>query len=164
MKPEFKYLLLTLSALVVSNASAANDIVDRLGICARESNDATRLTCYDKLAADNDNRGINASSSTTQQLPGNANAQQTPELSATKPRKSDAPAAKEITSKVVKIEKQSFGRLVFTLENSQVWQQVEAKDFRLLHAGDIVKIKRGAFGSHILVTPSNHTTSVELRR
>jgi hypothetical protein len=46
------------------------------------------------------------------------------------------------------------GRVVFELDNDQVWRQVIADGELLLNKGDAVSIARAALGSYWLSTPT----------
>lgn len=66
----------------------------------------------------------------------------------------------EITARVTDVATRPHGELVLTLDNGQVWQQIEAAAGWSVKAGDRVIIKSGAFSSYRLLAPSGRTTKV----
>src|SRR5208337_2479635 len=60
--------------------------------------------------------------------------------------KRHASDAKSITGVVTNVAVQSYGILVVTLDNGQVWRQLQAEAYFPLKAGDTVEISRGALG------------------
>jgi hypothetical protein len=143
-----------LALIFVSASAAAGDIVGGLHGCATESNDSKRLACYDKLAAEN----------ATQ-------AEAAPAVSAVEAERKfgDVPSRlqpdqprplTQITSEVVKVEPRQNDRWAVTLENAQVWEQNESTTHVTLHPGDVVTIKKGAMGAHLLIGPSKVATYV----
>ena len=53
-----------------------------------------------------------------------------------------------------------MGELVVTLENNQVWVQIDVDNKARVKAGDTVTIKRGTLGSYLLVSPNGVATRV----
>jgi hypothetical protein len=77
------------------------------------------------------------------------------------PEKANEPRAPEsVTGTVAKIGYKPTGELVVTLENGQVWVQIDTGNKARAKAGDTVTIKRGTFGSYMLVTPNKIATRV----
>lgn len=64
-----------------------------------------------------------------------------------------------VEATIAKVSGQGSGRVV-TLENGQIWQQTENSPLGVLAPGDRVAIKRGSFGSYLLVTASSVTLRV----
>lgn len=52
------------------------------------------------------------------------------------------------------------GRAVFTLDNEQVWRQIDSTGEMLIKPGDTVKISRAALGSYWLQTPTGRGCKV----
>jgi hypothetical protein len=52
------------------------------------------------------------------------------------------------------------GELVVTLENGQVWAEIQTSSGARVKAGDRVTIKPGALGSFLLVAPNGRSTKV----
>jgi hypothetical protein len=70
------------------------------------------------------------------------------------------PRPQPISAQVVAIVDESPGRIAITLDNGQVWEQVETREgFRvLLHHG--VTITPAMFGSYLLTTADHRTARV----
>jgi hypothetical protein len=66
-----------------------------------------------------------------------------------------------IEARVVGLQRRGTGELTIALDNGQVWIQVEVSHKRLAE-GDRVLIRKAAFGSYLLVTPSR--ASMRVRR
>jgi hypothetical protein len=66
----------------------------------------------------------------------------------------------EITARVTDVATRPHGELVLTLDNGQVWQQIEAVAGWSVKAGDQVIIRSGAFSSYRLLAPSGRATKV----
>jgi hypothetical protein len=66
-------------------------------------------------------------------------------------RAADAP---RIEAHVMRLSAGAGGRVVFELDNDQVWRQVIADGELLLNKGDAVSIARAALGSYWLSTPT----------
>jgi hypothetical protein len=56
---------------------------------------------------------------------------------------------KQFKAKVIKIQKNHYGKLIITIENGQVWRQTDGTRFRL-SADELVIIERGALGSFFI--------------
>ena len=54
-----------------------------------------------------------------------------------------------ISSAVVSVDKDAYGKRIFELENGQVWRQTESDHFRA-KPGDVVEVRHGTFGSYKL--------------
>lgn len=65
-----------------------------------------------------------------------------------------------ISGKVTEVARQPAGELVVTLDNGQVWTQVQIDARARVAVGDTVTIKKAALGSHMLVTASRYATRV----
>lgn len=161
---------------VAVTAANGQDVSNALRECVREKNDVKRLACYDRVAGKTADGPPIAHAppkveTSPQPQPKSApsnpppavseNAESTFGLSAeqmTKP-KTSAPL-KQINGKVAKIETRARGRLVVTLDNEQVWEQLNPDALFSLHVGDVVTIKSGALGAYYLYGPSNRTTNV----
>ncbi|MCF2828402.1 hypothetical protein KIJ96_09820 [Pseudoalteromonas piscicida] len=67
----------------------------------------------------------------------------------------------EITAKLVKTSTQGRNKMVFTLDNGQVWRQVSSETF-FANEGDTLIIERASFGSFLMKKAgSNRTTRVK---
>lgn len=177
-----KYLMAILSLVsmfALTDIASAQEVRDALRECAAEKNDAKRLSCYDGLAGRQVERQPVAKTAPksgpsappqTKAAPNlvpqvAVNAETTFGLSAEQMQKPEGGAAlKRIESKVAKLETRARGRLVVTLENEQVWEQLNPDSTFMLELGDPVTIKTGALGAFYLVGRSNRTTNVRRMR
>lgn len=69
--------------------------------------------------------------------------------------------ADRVTSAVVALKRDRDGRFTVTLENGQVWDQIEIQSGATPAVGDPVTIRRAAMGSYLLVTPRGVATRVK---
>jgi hypothetical protein len=66
-----------------------------------------------------------------------------------------------VTGKVVQLTRSALtGEATVTLDNGQVWTEVEAYSGIVLRKGDVVTIRKASLGSFLLVTPRNVATRV----
>ena len=56
----------------------------------------------------------------------------------------------------------TYGKLVLTLDNGQVWSQVDSSSLHL-RTGDKVRIRRASLGSYLLGTSGSNKT-IRVRR
>lgn len=159
-------LLLAQGALYPATAKAAAP-ADFLA-CAAERDDARRLACFD--AAVTQAKAQPAASQATPPPPAAAapillskeekfglrgdlkeeKAKQAPELA----------ELKELQAKVTKVANKPYGELVLTLDNGQVWYEIQANTGVRVKVGDAVVIKAGALNSFILVAPNGRSSKV----
>ena len=66
-----------------------------------------------------------------------------------------------ITAAVTSLDRKSDGKFVVTLDNTQVWSQSEYNSQADVAIGDTVTVRRGAFGSYLLVTKAGIGTRVK---
>ncbi len=74
-------------------------------------------------------------------------------------RPAEPRAPESVTGTVAKVGYTASGKMAVTLENGQVWIQIDTGKPRV-RGGDAVTIKRGALGSFLLVSPSGMATRV----
>ena len=67
---------------------------------------------------------------------------------------------KEMTAKIRYVSAHADGRGWFTLENGQVWRQVELDPSFRVRPGDTVRITRGLFGSYFMSLNTHTNTRV----
>jgi hypothetical protein len=65
-----------------------------------------------------------------------------------------------LASKVVAVKRGHDGQFTATLENGQVWVQIEINSHANLAIGDSVTIRRAAMSSYLMVTPRGVGTRV----
>jgi hypothetical protein len=69
------------------------------------------------------------------------------------PRAEEPKEVTEISARVSKFSRTGLGRAVFTLDNGQVWTQIEGDgiEVRDAHPGDEVTVEKAFFGSYSLI-------------
>jgi hypothetical protein len=167
----FHTAAIVLLIIAPPSLAADSELAQRFAACMLERDDARRLACFDRAAA---------------QLPaveGNVDQPQSPanSSSATAPRTSvneefgvlgselarkldhEAPQSERpperITATITEISKRPRGELVFTLDNGQVWVQKDPGPYFPAKPGDSVAIIAGTLGSFRLVD-GNRSTQV----
>ena len=126
---------------------------DQLLACRHVSDSASRLDCYDR---------ISDAAPTAKPLPEGV----VPSEQATNPRRvSMAPFEQAtIESSIVQISRPLTGRAVFTLENGQVWQQMDAEDAKSAKIGDHVVLSKKVLSAYWLKLDSGRSWRVTFIR
>jgi hypothetical protein len=141
--------LILLSCAALPAQALNNPLADALRHCARETDQAKRLTCFDSLAAtlpkvEADQFGLTADIARKRDPEGER-------------RAADA----VLPGKIVALRQSPDGQLVFTLDNQQVWVQTEVKSHIQFAVGDVVHIEHGAMGSLWLAADKGRKTRVK---
>jgi biotin carboxyl carrier protein len=130
--------------------------------CAAEKDDARRLACFDaavgqvQAAPGNPTPAVAAVPLSQEEKFGlrgelkQEKAQKTPELQ----------ELEQLQARVTSVSSKLHGELVVTLENGQVWTEIQTNSGARIKAGDQVAIKAGALGSFLLVAPNGRSTRV----
>jgi hypothetical protein len=71
-----------------------------------------------------------------------------------------AATPESITGRVMSLRWRKYGEFVVTLDNAQVWAQIEPMPSAVVRVGDTVTIKKAMFGSYTLVTAGRIGTKV----
>jgi hypothetical protein len=79
---------------------------------------------------------------------------------ARQPEESAERLPESISGTVARVARQPAGEFVVTLENGQVWTQLQVDARARVAVGDTVVIKKAALGSHLLVTANRYATRV----
>jgi hypothetical protein len=176
-------LTLTLAHAALSPASAAPAAsAGEFLACAAEKDDARRLACFDAAAA----RAGTAADSPS----GTATAAPTPAATAATVATATAATAtpalsqeerfglrgdlkeekakkapelaelNELQAQVTQVATKPHGQLVLSLDNGQVWYEIQANTAIRVKVGDKVTIKAGALGSYSLVAPNGRSSKV----
>jgi hypothetical protein len=136
-------------AFAVFQASAATDpLASGLLKCAAESEQAARLACFDALVTTipkvkADEFGMTADVARKRE----------PGVSA-----HDDFA---LPGKIVSLQLAQRGEIVFTLDNHQVWMQIEIEPSKKFSLGESVHIEQGAMGSFWLAADKSRKTKVK---
>ncbi|WP_299592130.1 hypothetical protein [uncultured Microbulbifer sp.] len=108
----------------------AETVNEELQQCSQFSDDKKRLACFDKLAG---------------------SLQQHAEKQFGQEQKQVIEEAPDsITATVTSATKGAFGKYTFTLDNGQVWRQVESSSRNIWRGGEQITVERGALGSFIM--------------
>jgi len=70
----------------------------------------------------------------------------------------------ELRAVVTKVASKPHGELVLTLDNGQVWYEIQANSGIRVKTGDQVIIKAGALGSYSVVAPNGRSSKVTRTR
>jgi hypothetical protein len=138
--------------------------------CAREKDDARRLACFDAAVVQAGKQGptqaaaaapvavvVPLSKEEKFGLRGDLKQEKVkvaPELA----------EIQELKAQVTKVAVKPHGELVLTLDNGQVWYEIQTSSGIRVKAGDQVTIKSGALGSYSLVAPNGRSSKVTRSR
>ncbi len=172
---KFRSLAACMLALATEAVTAAPSQADWARCAVIDAPDA-RLSCYDALGS----RPRPASSSlksTSAPIAASASAAAPPTAAAASPpvppQQVDDPknfgltpaqqhivetGPSSITARIASMSSDAVGHAIISLDNDQTWS-VTDNDGQF-SSGDTIRIKRGALGSFILLTRSNHTYHV----
>ena len=146
---------------VPARAAAPATTADFLA-CAAEKDDGRRLACFDaavdraRTAPANPAPAVAAAPLSQEEKFGlrgelkQEKAQKVPELQ----------ELEQLQAQVTKVSTKPHGELVVTLENGQVWTEIQTNSGARVKAGDRVAIKPGALGSFLLVAPNGRSARV----
>ena len=171
-------LAVLLSGTALAAANAADRTTDALLGCANEADDAQRLRCFDSVVA-----GLRqvppapaATAAAATAPAAAAAAAATPAAASQTAKAAPTPEAKfgargdikpdrheelsELTGTVTALGAKPHGELVVTLDNGQVWGEIQTGSKVRLKTGDTVKIERGALGSYSLIAPNGRSSKV----
>lgn len=162
MAKRLAWVLFSICSLSVQ-AGAEENVSASVLACAAFKDNNERLVCYDRLAE-------SISAGTQAQAPIKAPAPEELFGMNTDVRNSERkePAAEgtsleSITQRVTAIRSARDGGAILTLENGQIWQQVDGK-YLLIEVGDTVTISRAAFGTFRLSTSANRSARFKRMR
>lgn len=123
---------LTLIALLLAAAGAGADtdsLTNQLRGCASLDKDSERLACYDALSGSLDERAERDFGREQERI-----AEEAPD---------------SMQAKIDDIGEAAYGKLVFTLDNGQVWRQNDSTRV-IWDEGDTVVVERALFGSFMM--------------
>jgi hypothetical protein len=125
-----------------------NPLVESIRRCSSETDQAKRLACFDALAAslpkvEADQFGLTA------------------DIARKRDPVAEHKAAEAVLpGKIAALGETRDGKLIFTLDNKQVWVQMEIKTIPF-EVGDVVHIEHGAMGSLWLAADKGRKTRVK---
>lgn len=140
------FLLLSCAALPAH--ALPDPLAEGMRHCASETDQSKRLACFDALAAslpkvEADQFGLTA------------------DIARKRDPATERRAAETILpGKIVAMGATRDGKLIFTLDNQQVWVQSEVKTLEFV-VGDVVHIEHGAMGSLWLAADKGRKTRVK---
>jgi hypothetical protein len=142
--------VILLTGSVTAAAALPNPLADGLRHCADETDQSKRLACFDALAAslpkvEADTFGLTADIARKREP-------------ASEHRLIDEAV---LPGKIVALGTTAAGRLVFTLDNKQVWVQSEVNPRVQFEIGDVVHIEHGAMSSLWLAGDKGRKTRVK---
>jgi hypothetical protein len=145
----YRTALILLVPACVPAFGATEALSDELRHCARESDQTQRLACFDALASslpkiEADQFGMTADVA-QKRNPGTFRPQQNEAL----------------TGKIIALREGAEGRLIFTLDNGQVWAQAESRPSIRFAVGDAVRLEHGAMSSLWLAADHDRKTRVK---
>lgn len=160
--------LLAVAAAAPGRAAAANDVQ----ACVAIADDAARLACYDRAVGRTGSRppaaAVAAPAAAAATAPAAAAAAASDPAAefglteAAKRAKSPSKPAEpqSISARVVSLRWRKYGEFVVTLDNGQVWEQIEPMPAATVRIGDSVTVKKALLGSYTLVTAGKVPTKV----
>mgnify|MGYP000008779414 CR=1 FL=1 len=162
-----KIIIINLTLLGLALPVSAADVASELAVCAQTKDSLARLVCYDKLAERS--AGNKAQLENKQKVKDVAPVAAKKALSKEESfggkhlkKKESSEVLKELEAKVKTLTKTLRGALKLTLENGQVWQQVDTNVAPKISAGDSIVVRRGALSSFYLKkADSNRTIRVK---
>lgn len=149
--------------------AAAQDVAGQLAACAAMSDATQRLACFDALTRPAQPPTETTTTQMPAQLPA-ASELRREEFGAEQiPREGDAAAPDDdsITAGVTNISVTPFGRFVLTLDNGQMWRQIDGDTARVVPTTSLsrssVLIWHGTLGSYNLQF-AGHNALYKVRR
>ncbi|WP_051215768.1 hypothetical protein [Ferrimonas futtsuensis] len=110
--------------------------------CASQTDKLDRLVCFDQLG-----KPVRAGTPTKPAAPQAASPDATDERFGLSDKRPEEPEA--IEAAVSKLQQDPYGKFIVTLDNGQVWKQIDSKRFRLKKDKPIT-IKKASLGSFML--------------
>jgi hypothetical protein len=130
-------------------AALPNPLADGLRRCSAETDQTRRLACFDSLAAtlpkvEADSFGLTADIARKREP-------------AAEPRAAEP----TLPAKIAALRLSPDGRVIFSLDNHQVWIQSGSEPGKQFVVGDAVRIEHGAMGAFWLVADKARKTKVK---
>jgi hypothetical protein len=145
----YRRLLLLLAPICLPAFGATEALSDGLRRCARDTDQTQRLACFDTLV-----RSLPKIEADQFGMTADVAHKRNPEVF--RPQQSEA-----LTGKIVSLREGAEGRLIFTLDNGQVWAQTESRPSISFAIGDAVRVEHGAMSSLWLAADHQRKTRVK---
>lgn len=131
--------------LFLHPAHAAESLPEAIRACAALKRDPERLACYDRAVA-NIESGAEAPASTTPENMFGANSAVVAKPKAP-PQAPEPEELRQITGKIVSVNRAENGLVELALDNNQVWRQQDSETTLTIQSGDSVTISRASLGT-----------------
>ena len=159
----FAFLALTLPATAPAEAPG-----EELRACRDLADDQARLACYDDAVDRRAKSEDSGPESSAENAAAPAESAATPtsisqedlfgktstEVERTVEEATGSERIDSLSATIAKLQKYGYNKVLITLDNGQVWKQVDTSTLRL-RAGDSISIERAALGSFMLRKPGN---------
>lgn len=171
-----KISIAAVAATMIASSAFADDA---LSACAKESDDARRLACYDRVSRGQsapEPEQSNAPPAAVKPEPKPAEppaATATDEFGVTgsavarqrssEQKQETKPKVQSVTAEVTEVSWRPHGEFVATLDNGQVWAQKDPGQRFLIKPGDRVTINAGMLGSYRLVNGPRSTQVTRIK-
>lgn len=172
-----RWLLLTPGIIAVAGTASAADVPPEFRQCRAMTSSVARLDCYDMLVDAASESTTQAKPQVGEALPPTSTTPATIETGAglsqeelfgqdqasirkTVDEQTGEKEFDRIEARIVALRKSASGKTVITLDNGQVWQQIDAKRVRLSE-NDLVTIRKRSMGSFTLY---NEKTAIRVKR
>ena len=132
-----------------SRAATGAEIPPALLACTSLTESARRLSCYDKEIEHYRSLAVDTYGLSEMQL-----------RKAEPATEKTVPRSLVVAAKLAGVSTRGDGRLIFLLDNRQVWIQSSPEDLTHLENGQEVRIEPGALGSFFLVAGRHQSTRV----
>jgi hypothetical protein len=147
--------------LIVPAAASADALRDELRVCRDLPDDDARLICYD-AAVDRSRQSTYSSPAPASENPPAAATAATgtltqedrfgktgDEVERTVEEATGSERIDSLSATVTRLQQYAYDKVLITLDNGQVWKQVDASSLRL-RVGDAIDIERASLGSFML--------------
>ena len=144
---------------------------EELGVCRDLADDQARLACYDAIV----DRNIDGKDRRPDSIAGKATAaapagpgvtdmnlsqedlfgKSSKEVERAVAEATDTERIDSLSATVTRLQKYGYEKVLITLDNGQVWKQIDVSSLRL-RVGDTVDIERAALGSFMLRKQGNN--------
>lgn len=157
--------IVVVAASMIATAAVAQDGGDdALSACAKESDDARRLACYDRVTRSQAAPAPKPEPKPTEQpaatatdefgVTGSAVARQ---RSGEQKQQDQSAEVRSVSAGVTEVSWRPRGEFVVTLDNGQVWAQKDSGQRFPIKPGDRVTINAGLLGSYRLINGPRST-------
>ena len=150
--------LVALVLIGIATVAHAQTTEERIVLCAKVIDQQQRLVCFENLARDVESGWQKVSREHAQEPAASLDTPLVHSELSDQSSKGDfglehkdgkEALSDKLQSHVVEIYKNSLGKMILTLDNGQIWQQMDTKSL-IIHKGDLILIERGALSAFYL--------------